>query len=52
MPATRPVNAESTDDMDANTASTFSGTPFSIKYDKLVIAAGAYAQSKSNTYHF
>ena len=49
MPATRPVNAESTADTDTKTAPTFSGTPFSIKYDKLVIAAGAYAQSKSKT---
>lgn len=48
MPATRPVKAESTDDTDSTT-STSSGTPFSIKYDKLIIAVGAYAQSKSNS---
>jgi len=49
MPATRPIEAESTEDTDSKTttAPTSSGTPFSIKYDKLIIAVGAYAQSKS-----
>jgi hypothetical protein len=53
MPATRPVKAESTADTDSTSVPTFSGTPFSIKYDKLLIAVGAYAQSesKSLSYH-
>lgn len=48
MPATRPFNAESTTDTDYNTP-TVSSTPFSLKYDKLIIAVGAYAQSGSQT---
>ncbi len=46
MPATRPADAESTSDIDFN-PHTSSGTPFTIKYDKLIISVGAYVQSRS-----
>ena len=45
MPATRPLNAEPTEDPDSQVPQG-SGSPFTIKYDKLVIAVGAYSQSR------
>ncbi|KAF8153138.1 pyridine nucleotide-disulfide oxidoreductase-domain-containing protein [Crassisporium funariophilum] len=44
MPATRPVNAEPTADADASNLH-LGGTPFTLKFDKLVIAVGAYSQT-------
>ena len=46
MPATRPPNADPKPkhDEDQNVIDP-SGTPFSIHFDKLVIAVGAYSQS-------
>jgi NADH dehydrogenase FAD-containing subunit len=46
MPATRPTNADPKPkhNDDANVIDQ-SGTPFSVHFDKLVIAVGAYSQS-------
>lgn len=46
MPATRPANADPkpTRDEDMNFTDP-AGPPFSLHYDKLVIAVGAYSQS-------
>lgn len=46
MPATRPTNADPKPkhDDDSNVVDQ-SGTPFSVHFDKLVIAVGAYSQS-------
>ena len=49
MPATRPLNAEPTEEPDSKVPQV-SGSPFTIKYDKLVIAVGAYSQSKLKLY--
>ena len=46
MPATRPPDAEPTGDTDALMAK---GEPFTVHYDKLIIAVGAYSQSKLGT---
>jgi NADH dehydrogenase FAD-containing subunit len=46
MPATRPTNADPKPKCDEDTnIIDHSGTPFSIHFDKLVIAVGAYSQS-------
>lgn len=46
MPATRPTNADPKPKHDEDTnIIDHSGTPFSIHFDKLVIAVGAYSQS-------
>ncbi|KAJ3509610.1 hypothetical protein NLJ89_g5136 [Agrocybe chaxingu] len=44
MPATRPVNAEPTMDADSNLLHERQN-PFTLKYDKLIIAVGAYSQT-------
>ena len=46
MPATRPTNADPKPkhNIDTNVIDQ-SGTPFSVHFDKLVIAVGAYSQS-------
>lgn len=41
MPATKPV------DVGSPISSSQKGEPFTVKYDKLVIAVGAYSQSES-----
>lgn len=46
MPATRPPDAEPTGDTDALIEK---GDPFTIHYDKLIIAVGAYSQSELST---
>ena len=46
MPATRPTNADPKPKHDDDTNGIDqSGTPFSVHFDKLVIAVGAYSQS-------
>ncbi len=47
MPATRPPDAEPTGDTEALIAK---GEPFTVHYDKLIIAVGAYSQSKLSTH--
>ncbi|KJA25263.1 hypothetical protein HYPSUDRAFT_64846 [Hypholoma sublateritium FD-334 SS-4] len=42
MPATRPLDAEPTGDTDALITK---GAPFTVHYDKLIIAVGAYSQT-------
>jgi len=44
MPATRPYNAEPTGDPED--ISQRPDSPFTLHYDKLIIAVGAYAQSE------
>ena len=44
MPATRPATAEPREEEDATTQE-HHGTPFTLRFDKLVIAVGAYSQS-------
>lgn len=44
MPATRPATAEPREEEDATTQEHY-GTPFTLHFDKLVIAVGAYSQS-------
>ena len=53
MPATRPTNADPKPkhDNDTNIVDQ-SGTPFSMHFDKLVIAVGAYSQSDYLTMGF
>ncbi|KDR77247.1 hypothetical protein GALMADRAFT_246553 [Galerina marginata CBS 339.88] len=43
MPATRPINAEAIGDSEALVDRP--GPPFTLKYDKLIIAVGAYSQT-------
>ena len=49
MPATRPVTSETSDPTEGEeaVAQTGGGIPFTMNYDKLVIAVGAYSQSES-----
>ena len=47
MPATRPPNAEPTGDGTVVKHHNPNGEPFHIRYDKLVVAVGAYSQSTS-----
>lgn len=44
MPATRPATAEPREEEDATTQEHY-GTPFTLHFDKLVIAVGAYSQT-------
>jgi len=44
MPATRPATAEPREEEDATTQE-HRGTPFTLRFDKLVIAVGAYSQT-------
>lgn len=48
MPATRPVTSETSDPFEGEEAAsqTTRGIPFTMSYDKLVIAVGAYSQSE------
>lgn len=48
MPATRPVTGEASDPIikDDPKEGAPHNTPFTMRYDKLVIAVGAYAQSE------
>jgi NADPH-dependent 2,4-dienoyl-CoA reductase/sulfur reductase-like enzyme len=50
MPATRPTNADPKPKHNEDTnVIDHSGIPFSMHYDKLVIAVGAYSQSDYST---
>jgi hypothetical protein len=56
MPATSPILSEisatpNADDPDTPGKSHRIGTPFTLRYDKLVIAVGAYSQSLSVNFH-
>lgn len=55
MPATPPLSFEKASSPVADntvTTSSGTGTPFTLRFDKLVIAVGAYSQSKSLTLPF
>ena len=50
MPATRPITGEVADPTTAEDSKeeALYNTPFTMQYDKLIIAVGAYSQSEEN----
>ncbi len=54
MPATRPVTDKASDPVEGEEATNQAtgGIPFTMTYDKLVIAVGAYSQSENHSNPF